>query len=155
METPPQIIPTITTRPEPDMPAGAPQSQSAGPSFEFDLGDLYDDMDEDEEEELAGLPHPLGLTRNVPEPTAQPTSSRGPAVSAMAALSSAAPSITAPAKQQYRGADVTDSLFEDLYDSSSDGGFSDFSDEDVVSAAVATRAAASTSANDSGAKARK
>jgi hypothetical protein len=147
-ETPHQAIPTTTTRSEPDLPAVAPQGQSAGPSFEFDLGDLYDDMDEDEEEGLAGLPHPLGLTRTVPVEATLFAAGRPAGVSAMTALSSAAPSPVPQSKQLYRGAEVTDSLFEDLYDSSSDGGFSDFSDEDVVAAAVATRTVAATTKKD-------
>lgn len=132
----------------------APHNQSAHPSYEFDLGDLYDDMDEDEEEELAGLPHPLGLERAAPSQPALAASGRPAGISAMTALSSAAPSPAAPAKTQYRGTEVTDSIFADLYDSS-DGGFSDFSDEDLDSAPVATRAATSTNQQDSAAKLRK
>jgi hypothetical protein len=146
----------ITTAAAAKPTSEAPQTQSGHPSFEFDLGDLYDDMDEEEAEELTGLPHPLGLERAAPAQPAQSAAGKpGAGVSAMTALSSAAPSPAAPAKTHYRGTEVTDSMFADLYDSDSDAGFSDFSDEDVVSAAVATRAAAATTAKDSATKAYK
>jgi hypothetical protein len=118
------------------------QPPSKRSTFDFDIADLYDDMDEEEEEALNGHLHALGLTKDVllrtgHTPAAGP--STGVPVSPMTALSSAKPTV------QYRAEEVNDSMFADIYeDSDEDIDLSDFSDEFEMQPGTAVRAAAPT-----------